>query len=111
MMMLKIFMQILTFQRKYGVNEKISFNLKFLYGLGAYACSEYTKSKEEYLATSVIPEGEIFVGLRYFLTKWFGLGIDLGYILSSDINKDRENSKRFDPSGLVTMLNFIFKVV
>ncbi|MDR3124581.1 MAG: hypothetical protein LBU10_01705 [Endomicrobium sp.] len=95
---------------EYGVNEKISFNFKFLYGLGAYTHNEYTKNKEEYVATSVTPEGEILVGASYFLTKRLGLGIDLGYSFSKNINRNRENSERFDPSGLVTMLNFIGKL-
>jgi hypothetical protein len=92
-----------------GLNEKLLFNTKILYGVGFYTHNEFTKSREEYLATSVILEAEIFVGVSYFLTKRFGLGIDVGYNFSRDINKDIENSEKFDPSGLETMLNFIFK--
>jgi hypothetical protein len=95
---------------EYGVNEKISFNFKFLYGLGVYTHNEFSKNKEEYVATSVTPEGEILVGVSYFLTKRVGIGIDLGYSFSKNINRNRENSERFDSSGLITMLNFIGKL-
>ncbi|MDR2616214.1 MAG: hypothetical protein LBC22_00105 [Endomicrobium sp.] len=62
-----------------------------------------------YLATNLIAEGEILVGVSSFLTKRFGLGVvDLGYSFSKNINRNGENSEKFDSSGLIKMLNFIY---
>ena len=96
---------------EYVINEKFSFNIKGLYGLGVYTHNECTKSKEEYVATSVIAEGEIFAGAMFFLTKRLGVGVDLGYRGSTDINENRENAEKFDPSGLITMLTFTSKLL
>jgi hypothetical protein len=43
------------------------------------------------------------------INESFGLGIDLGYKFSKSIKRIRENSEKFDSSGLITTLNFICK--
>ncbi|MDR1418382.1 MAG: hypothetical protein LBI80_04420 [Endomicrobium sp.] len=64
---------------------------------------------EKYLVTSVVSEAELFVGATYFLTKGFGIGVDLGCRLSKDINENMENAEKFDASGLIAALSFVVK--
>lgn len=88
-------------------NEKILFNNKIFVGIGIYTRNE---DMAKVSVTNVIfPEMDISIGSTYCLTKKWGLSIDLGYRLSWNINKNRENTEKFDSSGLITTLNFIYK--
>ncbi|MDR2396191.1 MAG: hypothetical protein LBD57_06290 [Endomicrobium sp.] len=91
------------------INEKVSFNVKGLFGLRVYTHNELWKNNDECPVTSVVPEIELLVGATYFLTERFGIGVDLGYRVSRDINENRENAEKFDASGLIAALSFVVK--
>jgi hypothetical protein len=88
-------------------NEKILFNSKIFVGIGIYTRNE--NIPESSVTNVIYPEMDISIGSTYFLTKKWGLNIDLGYRLSWNINKNMEKTEKFDSSGLITTLGIVYK--
>ena len=89
-------------------SEKLSFNYKTFFGIGMYT-GDRKDSKEVIQSINKNHlEMDLSVGATYFLTKWFGLSIDLGYRMSCDEDERKSTMPAFAPSGIIATISIVY---
>lgn len=91
---------------KFSVNQKAFFGIGMYTGEVNYKCGGCNDIKVQSLSKNFW-ELDLSIGATYFLTKWFGLSIDLGYRMSCDEDERKSTMPAFAPSGLIATLNIV----
>ena len=97
---------------EFFISKNFSFNYKAFLGIGMYTrevnykCGGCNDIKVQSLSKNFW-ELDLSIGATYFLTKCFGLSIDLGYRMSCDEDERKSSMPAFAPSGLIATLNIV----
>jgi hypothetical protein len=90
-------------------NKNFEFDTKFFIGLGRYSCEGNVEGQKEKMMYEVASSWvcDLSVGLKYNLTKRFGIGVDLGYNYSQGY--EYKTDDKFNLSGMSVTLGLISK--